>query len=271
MNNVLLDFGVVQITYYSLLLLAGVFCGGLMVMHEANKFKIDKNFMANLIFWLFVMGVLGARFYYVAFNWDYYQYNLIEIVKLWEGGLAFHGGLIGAFIFLVIYIIKYKVKLGRITDILVVGLILGQAIGRWGNFFNQEAYGIAVTRDFLTKLHLPNYIVEGMNIYGIYYHPTFLYESLWCLAGFIVLLLVRRYKYLKIGQLTGVYLMWYSVGRFFIEMLRVDSLMLGQFRIAQIVSAGLFLIGAIIIVEKSKGSRFENLYGEKEDINEIKF
>ncbi|MDD2489945.1 MAG: prolipoprotein diacylglyceryl transferase [Bacilli bacterium] len=271
MNNVILDLGFAQITYYSILILLGVFLGGILVIREANKFKINKDFIANLIFWLVIIGVVGARAYYVAFNWDYYQVNVTEIFKVWEGGLAIHGGIVFAFIFLIIYTFKYKVNLARITDILVVGLILGQAIGRWGNFFNQEAYGQMVSRDFLVNLHLPTFIIEGMNIYGNYYHPTFLYESIWCFLGFIALLIVRRYRYLKIGQLTGAYLIWYSIGRFFIEGLRLDSLMLGDYRVAQLVSVGLLLIGVILVVERGKGSRFENLYLEKEQANEVKF
>jgi len=271
MNNVFVDLGFAQITYYSILILGAIFIGGVLVIKEANKFKLNIDFIANLIFWLVIIGVIGARLYYVTFNWDYYRYNLLEILQLWEGGLAIHGGIIFSFFFLLIYAKKYKTKLLRLTDILVVGLIIGQAIGRWGNFFNQEAYGQLVTRDFLVNLHLPNFIIEGMNIYGNYYHPTFLYESCWCLIGFIVLLIVRHYKYLKVGQLSGVYLIWYGFGRFIIEYLRIDSLMLGNFKIAQLISLLFFGLGIIILVERGKGSRFDNLYKEKEEGDEIKF
>jgi phosphatidylglycerol---prolipoprotein diacylglyceryl transferase len=271
MHAILFDFGMVQITYYSILILLGVIIGGTLVLSEANRFKIDKEFMANLIFWMVVIGVIGARLYYVLFNWDYYQYNYLEIFKLWEGGLAIHGAMLFGFIFMMIYANRYKVKLIRLTDIIVVGLIIGQAIGRWGNFFNQEAYGSEVSREFLVNLRLPEYIIEGMNIYGKYYHPTFLYESLWCLVGFVVLLLVRKNKYLKLGQVTAIYLMWYSIGRLFIEGMRLDSLMWNSFRVAQLVSAVLFVVGLIIYVQKGRGSRFENLYIEREKTDGIKF
>ncbi len=271
MSAIFLDLGILQISYYSLIILFGVFIGGSLVIKEANKFNINKEFIANLIFWLVIIGMLGARLYYVLFNWNYYQSNIIEIFKVWEGGLAIHGGIILGFLFLIIYAAKYKVNLLRLTDILVVGVIIGQAIGRWGNFFNQEAYGKEVTREFLVSLRLPDYIVEGMNILGRYYHPTFLYESLWCLVGFFVLLLIRKYKYLKRGQLTGIYFVWYSFGRFCIEFLRTDSLMIGEFKVAQIISLLLFIIGLILFVEKGKGSRFDNLYVEREQTNEIKF
>lgn len=271
MNNILVDFGFFQITYYAVIVLIGIFVGGTLVIKEAQKFKLNLDLISNLIFWMIIFGLIGARLYFVFFHWDYYQDNLVEIFKVWEGGLAIHGGLLFGILILLIYAKKYKVNVFRLTDIIVVGLIIGQSIGRWGNFFNQEAYGAIVSRDFLTKLHLPNFIVEGMNIYGIYYHPTFLYESLWCLVGFIILLFIRKNKYLKLGQLTGAYLMWYSFGRFFIEGLRLDSLMFSQFKIAQIVSGLLFIIGLIIIVERGKGSRFENLYIEGEKTDAVKF
>ncbi len=271
MNNVFIDLGKIYITYYSLFLLLAVLLGGALVIKEANKFHFNQDFIANLIFWTVVFGMIGARIYYVLFNWSYYRLNMLEIFKVWEGGLAIHGGIIVAFIFIVSYSARYKIKLIKLTDILVVGLILGQAIGRWGNFFNQEAYGSEVSRAFLEKWSIPNFIIEGMNIYGNYYHPTFLYESLWCLLGFVFLILVRKYKYLKIGQLTALYFIWYSAGRFFIESLRMDSLMLFSFKMAQLVSILLFVIGIILFIVKTKGSRFENLYHEMGENNEIKF
>ena len=148
------------------------------------------------------------------------------------------------------------------TDIIAVSLLLGQAIGRWGNFFNQEAHGTEVTLEFLQKFIPFQFIIDGMNINGVYYHPTFLYESLWCFLGFILLLIVRRFKYLKIGQLTGLYLFWYGMGRFFIEGLRTDSLMLGDFRVAQIVSIACMVIGAIIIVVRGAGFKLEGRYNQ---------
>ena len=152
----------------------------------------------------------------------------------------------------------------------VVPLILAQAIGRWGNFFNSEAHGTAVSYATLEQLHIPGFIIDGMNINGLYYHPTFLYESLWCLLGFIVLLIVRRYKYLKKGMLTCIYIMWYSFGRFFIETLRTDSLMIGAFKQAQILSVVLFIVALGIFMILSRKSRFEDLYNE-EQVKAINF
>ena len=141
-------------------------------------------------------------------------------------------------------------------------LILAQAIGRWGNFFNGEAHGAATTIAELQRMHLPDFIINGMNIGGIYYQPTFLYESLWCLLGFLIILVIRRLKYTKVGQPTAFYLMWYSVGRFVIEGMRTDSLMLGGFRMAQIMSVILFLIGLGIFMITTRRGRFEDLYSK---------
>ena len=272
MDRYLVDIGIFQISWYSVFIFLGIFIGGAFLFREARKFKIPEDFLSNLVFWTIIFGLIGARLYFVAFNFELYENNLIDIFKTWEGGLAIHGGILFGFIFILIYTLKYKVKTFRILDIAVPGLIIGQAIGRWGNFINQEAFGGEVSRKFLESLFIPDFIIDRMYIRGAYYHPTFLYESLWCLIGFIIILLIRKfYRYLKTGQLTGVYFMWYSLGRFFIEGLRTDSLIFEGFKVAQIVSALLFIIGLIIVISRGRGSKFENLYKEEDKINDIKF
>jgi phosphatidylglycerol:prolipoprotein diacylglycerol transferase len=270
MNPVALDLGFIQIYWYSIIILFALFIGGAFVIKEGERFGISEDFFINLMFWGFPFSLLGARLYYVAFNFNYYKANPIEIIKIWEGGLAIHGAIIVGLLWFIYYSKKNKVHTMRLLDISAVGLLIGQSIGRWGNFMNQEAYGGEVTRRFLEGLFLPNFIIEGMHINGAYYHPTFLYESLWTFIGFIILIIYRRYKYLKIGELTGLYFMWYSLGRFFIEAFRTDSLMFYNFRVAQIVSVILFIFGLILFIVKRKGSRFENLYREvdKGDKNE---
>ena len=176
------------------------------------------------------------------------------------------GGLIAGLITATFYCRKYKYKVFKMLDIIVVGLILGQAIGRWGNFFNQEAYGPITTLAHLNKIGVPDFITEGMFIDGAYRVPTFLYESILSLTGFIMLLMIRRYKYLKVGYLSGLYLIWYSIGRFFIEGMRTDSLMLGNIKVAQLVSIICIISGILIIFLSSKGTRFDNLYNEKEKV-----
>ena len=170
-------------------------------------------------------AIIGARIYYVAFEWSNYQDNPIEIIKIWHGGIAIYGALIGAIIAVFIYASRKGYPFLRIADICAPGLIVGQMLGRWGNFMNQEAHGGEVSEGFLRQtLHLPNFIVNQMNIKGIYYHPTFLYESVWSLLGLFLLLILRRQKFLRVGELFMSYFIWYSIGRFYIEGVRTDSL-----------------------------------------------
>ena len=153
-----------------------------------------------------------------------------------------------------------NVRFLKILDIIAPGLLIAQAIGRWGNFFNQEAHGAATTILNLQEKFIPRFIIEGMNINGIYYEPTFYYESIWCVLGFIILLVTRRKKNIKVGTICSLYLIWYGLGRFAIESMRTDSLMLGPFKVAQIVSIAMVLIGIIIIILNFKKSKYEDLY-----------
>lgn len=271
MNPVLLDLGVVKIYWYSIMIFLGLLIGGSMVLSESKRFNISEDFITNLFFYIVPIAILGARLYYGVFNWSYYSTHLSEILMIWEGGLAIHGGMLFGLLWIIFYTKKYKVNTFRILDMIVVGLIIGQVIGRWGNFFNGEAHGTITTLEHLQQLHIPEFIINGMNIGGNYYQPTFLYESLWCFIGFIILLIVRRIKYIKIGQTTAIYLIWYGLGRFIIEGMRTDSLMLGSLRQAQIVSIIMIVVGIIIFILKGKGSKLENQYNKTGDINEIKF
>ena len=270
MAKTVFEFGNVNLRFYSLILLIAVIVGLFLFLREGRRFNFDNDFLFNLFFWTVIMGIIGARAYYVIFNFDEYKDNLVSVFKIWEGGLAIHGGIIMGFITMVIYCKKYKARVFKVTDMATFSLIAGQAIGRWGNFFNKEAHGAATTYAKLKDMHLPEWIIDNMNINGKYYEPTFLYESIWCLIGLIVLLIARKFKYLKIGQLTSIYLMWYSLGRFFIEAKRTDSLMFGGFKVAQIVSVILFIVGALGFMILSKQSKFEHLYNE-EDADKTSF
>lgn len=270
MNRVALDFGVIQIYWYSILIFLGITFGCAVVYREAKKYKVNEDFLINLLFYGLIFGLLGARIYYVAFNLDYYLKYPIEIFEIWNGGLAIHGGIIAGLIWIIIYTKKYKIPTLKMLDFITPGLILGQAIGRWGNFFNQEAHGAVTTLAALKKAGVPNFVIDGMKIDGAYYQPTFLYESIWNLTGFIAILIIKRYKYLKKGQITGFYMMWYSFGRFFIEGLRTDSLMLGGLKMAQVASIVMFIIGLFIFIFCQRGRHLDNLYTE-EDIPEIRF
>ncbi len=271
MNAIFLDLGYVKIYWYSIMILSGLLIGGALAIREAKKWLIDEDFMINLFFYLIPFSIIGARVYYVLFHFDYYKLNINEIFRVWEGGLAIHGTIIAGILFIIFYSKKHKVDTFRLLDIIVVGLLIGQSIGRWGNFFNQEAYGPATTYNFLKGLYIPEFIIKGMNINGIYHQPTFLYESLWCFLGFIVILFVRRYKYLKTGQLTSFYLVWYSIGRFFIESLRTDSLMFKNFKAAQIMSLLMIIVGIMFYFIRNRGTKLSNLYNDKENVENVDF
>lgn len=262
MSKYAIVIGNFSIRWYSIMLLIAICIGCFLLLKEGRKFNFNNDFLFNLFFWIVIMGFIGARAYYVIFNFDLYKNDLISVFKIWEGGLAIHGGIIAGFITLVVYCKKYNARIFKVTDMATIPLIVGQAIGRWGNFFNQEAHGAATTYAKLKDMHIPEFIIDNMNIGGIYYTPTFLYESIWCLLGAIVLLIAKKFKYLKVGQLTSIYLMWYSFGRFIIEASRTDSLMLGGFKVAQLVSVILFLIGLFAFMILSRRSKFENLYSE---------
>ena len=267
MNEIAFSIGGFQVYWYSLFIILGVVLAYIVIRLEAKRLMINKDFIFNLMFWAIIFGIIGARLYYVIFKFQSYKDNLLDIFKIWEGGLAIHGGIIAGLITMYFYCKKYKMRLLRMTDIVVPGLILAQGIGRWGNFFNQEAYGSRVALSTLKNMKIiPDFVIEGMKIGNIYYHPTFYYEFLWCILGFIILIIVRKLKYIKIGQLTAVYMMWYGVGRFFIEGFRTDSLMFGGFRVAQIVSVVLFVIGLILTMLLSRKGRFEDLYSDKDNI-----
>jgi len=268
MNPIAISIGPLTITWYSICILLGIILAGAVINKEAKKYNIPTSFVTNLVFWCVIFGLLGARIYYVLFNLDYYASSPLEIIKIWNGGLAIHGGIIAGLITLIVYCKKYGVNILKMTDVAVPGLILAQGIGRWGNFFNSEAHGGVVTRTFLENLHLPDFIINGMHIGGHYYHPTFLYESIFCIIGFFVLFGFRSFKNTKLGNTTAVYLIWYGILRFFIESLRTDSLMLGNLKMAQVISIIMIMIGFIMfIVTKFKCKNYDEV-GAKE--NEIK-
>ncbi len=262
MSRVFLDLGFIQIYWYSVCVLSGILLAIYLILKESKKKGFSEDSMLDLLIRVVIWGVIGARLYYVAFNLDYYSKSPFEILEIWNGGLAIHGAILFGGLYLLYHSWKTKIDVLRLTDMFGVALIIGQAVGRWGNFFNQEAYGPAVSRTFLENLHLPKFIIEGMYIGGTYYQPTFLYEFGWNIVGFLILIIVRRFKYIKIGQLSGFYLMWYSLGRFYIESLRGDSLMFGTFRVAQVVSVVLFAIGFFLMVFRLRESKLDNLYNK---------
>ncbi len=258
MNRVAFTIFNINIYWYSLCILFGVIVAYFLITKEARKHNINKEVISDLIFYTLIIGIIGARFYYVIFNLNYYINNPGEILKIWNGGLAIHGGIIFGIIFLYFFTKKKNLKFFKITDICVPALMIAQAIGRWGNFFNSEAHGGITTLETLKKMHVPQFIIDGMYIDGNYYYPTFFYESIWCLIGVVILIIIRRRKNVKLGMQTGFYFIWYSVGRFFIEALRTDSLMLFNLKMAQIISILGIIIGIIIIIYSRKKENYNN-------------
>lgn len=246
-DPVAFNLGPLSVRWYGIIIAVGILLGYFVAQRALVKAGLHKDTLVDIIFYSALFGFIAARIYFVIFQWPYYAENPSEIIKIWHGGIAIHGGLIGGFIAGVIVCKVKNLNPFQIGDIIAPSIILAQGIGRWGNFMNHEAHGGPVSRAFLEQLHLPNFIIENMYINGQYYHPTFLYESIWDVAGFIILVNIR--KHLKLGETFFLYLTWYSIGRFFIEGLRTDSLMLtSNIRFAQLVSILLILISISLIV-----------------------
>ncbi|HCZ0848032.1 TPA: prolipoprotein diacylglyceryl transferase [Staphylococcus aureus] len=246
-DPVAFNLGPLSVRWYGIIIAVGILLGYFVAQRALVKAGLHKDTLVDIIFYSALFGFIAARIYFVIFQWPYYAENPSEIIKIWHGGIAIHGGLIGGFIAGVIVCKVKNLNPFQIGDIVAPSIILAQGIGRWGNFMNHEAHGGPVSRAFLEQLHLPNFIIENMYINGQYYHPTFLYESIWDVAGFIILVNIR--KHLKLGETFFLYLTWYSIGRFFIEGLRKDSLMLtSNIRVAQLVSILLILISISLIV-----------------------
>ena len=267
MDSVLISLGSIEIRWYSVLILVGVVLAYLVISKEANRFKLQNEFMLNLLFWTFIVGVIGARLYYVLFNFSYYKTNILEIFKIWHGGLAIHGGILAGALTIYLYCKRYNVNVVKVLDIAVPGLLLAQAIGRWGNFFNGEAYGSVVEYETLVKMRIiPQFIIDNMYINGNYHLPMFYFESIACFIGFIILLIIRRRKYIKRGQMLAFYLLWYGLVRFVVEIYRTDSLMFFNIKMAQLVSVIMVIVGAYITSVQSKKPTLEELYNTTDDM-----
>ena len=246
--NSIINLGFISIHLYSVCLMIAVILGYSLIVKESKRHGFNEEDVSNMMFYAIIFGIIGARVYYCLFNLDYYLKEPLQIFATWNGGLAIHGGIIGGLIALIIFCKKKNIEVIRACDLAVPSLIIAQAIGRWGNFFNSEAHGPLTTLAYLKDMNIPDFVIKGMYINGNYYIPTFYYESLWCILGFIILMVLRYVlkKHNK-GILTSIYLIWYGIGRFFIESLRTDSLMFFNFRISQILSIIMFIISIILL------------------------
>ncbi|MEL6441230.1 MAG: prolipoprotein diacylglyceryl transferase [Cyanobacteria bacterium J06621_8] len=249
---VIFELGPIVFRWYGLLIATAVLLGVTLSQYLAKKRQVDPELLGDLAIWLVISAIPCARLYYVLFEWQAYaQRSFWDVIAIWQGGIAIHGAIIGGTIATIIFARSKRISFWQLLDLVAPSLILGQAIGRWGNFFNSEAFGKPT--DLPWKLFIaPRYRPVDLISYE-YFHPTFLYESLWNLGVLILLLSLffwglKAANRLKTGTLAAVYLIGYSLGRVWIEGLRTDSLMLGSLRIAQIVSLSAIAAGVILLV-----------------------
>ncbi|MDD4725565.1 MAG: prolipoprotein diacylglyceryl transferase [Tissierellia bacterium] len=231
-----------EVRWYGILIASAVVIGTILAIKEAKRKGISEDTILDLLLFVLPAAIIGARLHYVLFSWDNYKNNLIEILNIRGGGLAIHGAVIAGVIVGLIFAKVKKISFWELADIIAPSLILGQSIGRWGNYANQEAYG--------GPTDLPWAIVVD----GVKVHPTFLYESIWNLLVFLFLVYYSRKMIKKDGEVFLLYIIIYSIGRLFIEGLRTDSLMFGPFRIAQLLSLASIIIGAFIFYKRRKKS-----------------
>ena len=247
------SIGPVTIYLYGVIIALGLTLAVIYGMRRSSQFGLNQDTLLDGVLTIVPVAIICARLYYCIFQWDLYKANPIKILYIWEGGLAIYGGVIGAFLGILVFCKVKKLSAGAVLDLVALGFLIGQSIGRWGNFFNREAFG-AVTDSFL-RMGLTN-------SYGIteYYHPTFLYESLWNAAGFVMLHLLSK-KRLFDGQIALGYAAWYGLGRAMIEGLRMDSLYWGSVRVSQALAAVSFVAACgVLIWQLNRPHKPEDLF-----------
>ena len=235
------QLGPLTIHFYGAIIALGLVLAVLYASRRSREFGIKEDDLLDGVLWVTPFAILCARAYYCIFSWEQYAANPIKVLYIWEGGLAIYGGVIGAVMGVLVFCHVKKIRTATILDLVLLGFLIGQSLGRWGNFFNREAFG-AETDTFL-RMGLMNRYTEEVK----YYHPTFLYESVWNAAGFLLLhLLSKKRKY--DGQIALGYAAWYGLGRTFIEGLRTDSLYWGPFRVSQLLAAVSCLAAVAVLI-----------------------
>jgi phosphatidylglycerol---prolipoprotein diacylglyceryl transferase len=253
-NPVAFGLGSLNVKWYGVIMALAIIMAVSMAIVEGQKRQIASDDFIDLLLWAVPLGYIGARIYYVVFEWNYYVQHPDQIIAIWNGGIAIYGGLLFGLIVLIVFCYKRRLPTFLMLDVIAPGVMAAQILGRWGNFFNQEAHGGPTTIEFLQRLHLPAFIIEQMKINGVYYQPTFLYESVFNLLGLILILFLRHQQHLfKQGEVFMLYLAWYSVVRFFVEGLRTDSLYLaGTIRVSQLLSLILFIVTIGLFIYRRK-------------------
>ncbi|MDY4220066.1 MAG: prolipoprotein diacylglyceryl transferase [Candidatus Faecousia sp.] len=243
------SLGSLQIRWYGVIIALGLCLAVLYACRQCKEFGITEDDLIDGVLWVTPFAIVCARIYYCVFSWDQYAANPISCLYIWEGGLAIYGGIIGAAIGVLVFCKVKKLKPGAILDLVCLGFLIGQCIGRWGNFFNREAFGS--TTDCFLRMGLLNSFTGET----IYVHPTFLYESLWNLAGFLLLHFLSKYRKYD-GQVALQYLAWYGAGRALIEGLRSDSLYIPgtALRVSQVLSIVLCAAALILLLIQSRRS-----------------
>jgi len=235
-----LELGPLTIHYYGAIIAAGLLLGMLYCLRRGKDFGLQENDILDGFLYITPLAIVCARIYYCAFSWDEYAADPISVLYIWNGGIAIYGGVIGAVLGMAVFARIKKVKLTAVLDLVLMAFLIGQFIGRWGNFMNREAFGAATDSYF--RMGLYNTVTGQWE----YYHPTFLYESAWNVVGFLLLHFLSKKRQYD-GQMALGYAAWYGLGRCFIEGLRVDSLWWGPFRVSQVL-AGITCITAVALL-----------------------
>ncbi len=248
-NNIAVSFFGLSIAWYAIFILSGIGFAVTLAHREAHFLDINVDHFFDSVLFGIPIGVIGARIYYVIFE---PVDSFAEVFNIAGGGLAIHGVIIAVLIFILIYTKIRKINLFAFLDLIAPGFLIAQVLGRWGNFFNQEAHGGPIKPETLKVLKkvMPNFIIENMNINGTYFHPTFLYEGLWNFLGFVLILIFRRKRVFKLGDIFGFYLIWYGLGRgLLIEPFRTDPLLIGEtLRVNVLFSLTLFVLGGVAYI-----------------------
>lgn len=243
----------IRVAWYAIFILTGISLGAFLSYKEFKKLGLDTELLFDALLWAVPLAILGTRIYYVIFDPNPNYNSFLDVINITQGGLAIHGAVITTLVFLIIYTRIKKLSFWLITDIVAPGFLIGQIAGRWGNFMNQEAYGPAIQSDFMLNL-LPKFITDQMTINGVIHHPTFLYEGIWNFVGLVFILIARRQKWLKVGDMMAFYLIWYGLGRgAIIEPLRTqgaagDALMIFGYPVNIYLSLTLFMLGGVAII-----------------------
>lgn len=256
------SIGSLNIRFYGIVIALGLLLAVIYGLKRSKQFGLKEDDILDGVLGIVPFAIICARAYYCIFSWDEFAANPISVLYIWQGGLAIYGGVIGALIGVIVFCLIKKIKLGAVLDLVALGFLIGQSVGRWGNFFNREAFG-AATEGFF-RMGLFNETTHAFE----YYHPTFLYESLWNAAGFAALHFLSKKRQYD-GQIALGYAAWYGLGRTLIEGLRVDSLYIGSFRVSQLLAAVSCFAAATVLVilafrKHEKEKLFVNMLAARE-------